>query len=105
MIRHRFIEIVELIVPWFPRKITDLDKSVGETLDAGDDLESDHPGFKDQTYRERRNVMAQCTKTFRQGQPIPRIEYTPDEVSSLPPRLLNLNYVYRLKRGELSTIV
>jgi hypothetical protein len=32
-------------VPWFPRKINELDRSVANILDAGTDLESDHPGF------------------------------------------------------------
>ena len=33
------------VVPWFPRKIKELDRSVANILDAGTDLESDHPGF------------------------------------------------------------
>jgi len=33
------------LVPWFPRKIKELDRSVANILDAGTDLESDHPGF------------------------------------------------------------
>lgn len=32
-------------VPWFPRRIEDLDTVSQKTLDAGSDLESDHPGF------------------------------------------------------------
>ena len=71
-----------ILVPWFPRHIQDLDKSVGETLDAGDALESDHPGFQDPTYRERRNALTQSAAKYRQGDPIPRIQYTQDEIQT-----------------------
>ena len=32
-------------VPWFPTKISDIDAFSTKTLDAGAELESDHPGF------------------------------------------------------------
>ncbi|KAJ0399839.1 hypothetical protein ATCC90586_005381 [Pythium insidiosum] len=67
-------------VPWFPRKIKELDRSVSQVLDAGSDLESDHPGFHDQEYRTRRNKFAKMAEDYRQGDPIPRIEYTEDEI-------------------------
>jgi phenylalanine-4-hydroxylase len=35
------------IVPWFPLRISDIDKFSTKTLDAGSELESDHPGFAD----------------------------------------------------------
>lgn len=68
------------VVPWFPRKIKELDRSVSQVLDAGSDLESDHPGFNDQVYRARRNTFAKMAEEYRQGDPIPRIEYTEDEI-------------------------
>ncbi len=35
------------VVPWFPLRISDIDKFSTKTLDAGVELESDHPGFAD----------------------------------------------------------
>ncbi|KDO34906.1 hypothetical protein SPRG_00966 [Saprolegnia parasitica CBS 223.65] len=69
-------------VPWFPRKIADLDMSVAQTLDAGDELECDHPGFNDKVYRARRDQLTEVALNFRQGQEIPRIKYTPDEIKT-----------------------
>ncbi|KAF0696057.1 Aste57867_13170 [Aphanomyces stellatus] len=68
-------------VPWFPRKINDLDLTV-KTLDAGEDLESDHPGFNDKVYRARRDQLTDIAVNFKQGQTIPRIEYTADEIKT-----------------------
>ena len=45
-------------VYWFPRHISELDLIANRTLDAGVDLEADHPGFHDQEYRARRAIMA-----------------------------------------------
>ena len=35
-----------LLVPWFPKHISDLDKVVNKILDGGKDLSSDHPGLR-----------------------------------------------------------
>jgi hypothetical protein len=52
------------------------------TLDAGVDLESDHPGFNDQTYRARRAELAANAIDHRWDQPIPRIDYTKEETDT-----------------------
>lgn len=41
-------------VPWFPRRIRELDRFANQILSYGAELDSDHPGFTDQKYRERR---------------------------------------------------
>jgi phenylalanine-4-hydroxylase len=43
---------------WFPRRIRELDMFATRVLGACEDLESDHPGFHDQVYRQRRNYFA-----------------------------------------------
>lgn len=40
------------------------------------ELESDHPGFNDLAYRERRNEIAEVALGHQAGSPIPRIDYT-----------------------------
>jgi phenylalanine-4-hydroxylase len=69
----------DLQVPWFPRHISDLDAVANRVLDAGTDLESDHPGFHDPLYRARRAELAENALQHRHGQPIPRIAYSADE--------------------------
>ena len=69
-------------VQWFPRHISELDLIANRTLDAGIDLQSDHPGFNDAGYRERRAALAQQALRYRMGRELPTTEYSEDEVET-----------------------
>ncbi|KAI9487614.1 MAG: Biopterin-dependent aromatic amino acid hydroxylase-domain-containing protein [Benjaminiella poitrasii] len=66
-------------VPWFPRKLTDLDTFAEKVLEMGEELSSDHPGANDPVYRARRAEITRIAKTYRTGQAVPEIEYTDEE--------------------------
>ncbi|KAM3586923.1 hypothetical protein VKS41_001972 [Umbelopsis sp. WA50703] len=72
----------ETSVPWFPRKMSDLDSFAEKVLEMGEDLSADHPGAKDPVYRKRRTEIVQIAKTYRTGQPIPHVEYSQQEVDT-----------------------
>src|SRR5438477_12175432 len=42
-------------------------------------LDPDHPGFRDQEYRRRRNQIAQIATKYHPGDPIPDAPYTAEE--------------------------
>lgn len=62
-------------VPWFPRHITDLNQISARTLDAGSELDADHPGFQDHAYRARRNAIDALARAHRIGEPLPKVTY------------------------------
>jgi phenylalanine-4-hydroxylase len=43
------------------------------------ELSVDHPGFRDQEYRARRNRIAQIALAYQSGEPIPEAPYTAEE--------------------------
>ena len=81
-VKSTLFRIAAPLVPWFPRKLADLDQFSRITLDAGEELESDHPGFTDPEYRKRRQEIAQIAKDYRSGQDVPAVDYSATEVST-----------------------
>lgn len=79
---NRLLVLDEKEVHWFPRHISELDLIANRILDAGKDLDSDHPGFHDPTYRSRRAQLAQDAREYRWDQPIPRMDYTEEEIET-----------------------
>lgn len=69
-------------VPWFPGRIRDLDQFANQILSYGAELDADHPGFTDPVYRARRKYFADIAFNYKHGEPIPRVEYTEEEIST-----------------------
>eukprot|EP00051_Salpingoeca_urceolata_P011529 m.143003 g.143003 ORF g.143003 m.143003 type:complete len:489 (-) comp17153_c3_seq2:95-1561(-) len=67
---------------WFPHRMKDLDLFAARVLGAGADLESDHPGFTDKKYRERRGHFAQLADSHRTNSRIPLVEYEQHEIET-----------------------
>lgn len=69
-------------VPWFPRRIRDLDRFANQILSYGAELDSDHPGFTDPVYRARRKYFADIAYNYKHGQTLPHVDYTEEEVAT-----------------------
>src|SRR5690606_28685543 len=76
----KLLVLDERRVPWFPRHVAELDRIANNTLEAGSDLQSDHPGFCDAGYRARRAMIDGLARRYAHGDPIPLVEYTSQEV-------------------------
>ncbi|XP_026719700.1 tyrosine 3-monooxygenase-like [Athene cunicularia] len=72
----------EYKVPWFPRKIEDLDKCHHLITKYDPSLDHGHPGYGDLEYKKRRAFFADLAFNYRAGDPLPRIEYTAQETAT-----------------------
>ncbi|PNF30241.1 Tyrosine 3-monooxygenase [Cryptotermes secundus] len=68
--------------PWFPRHACELDNCNHLMTKYEPELDMNHPGFADKTYRERRREIAEIAFSYKFGDTIPRIEYTSEEIST-----------------------
>jgi len=69
-------------VPWFPRHPGELDRIANNTLEAGDALNADHPGFADADYRARRGLVDRLAREYRHGKAFPVVDYTAAETAT-----------------------
>uniref|UniRef100_A0A4W5M0G6 Tyrosine hydroxylase 2 n=1 Tax=Hucho hucho TaxID=62062 RepID=A0A4W5M0G6_9TELE len=72
--------IPEEKVPWFPRKIRDLDKCNLLITKYDPDMDQDHPVSK--CIRKGMIDVLMHPSLFHRGEPLPRVEYTPEEVAT-----------------------
>jgi phenylalanine-4-hydroxylase len=68
-------------VPWFPTKLEDFDHIGKRILGAGDGIQdTDHPGFNDKAYRQRRAQIAHAALNYKVSyKSIPIIDYNDTE--------------------------
>lgn len=75
-----------------PKSIFDIDN--GKILGFGAELGEEHPGFHDEAYKQRRMDIVGMAARHEIGQPIPVVEYMPDEIKAWAVALAKLKALY-----------
>jgi phenylalanine-4-hydroxylase len=70
-------------VPWFPKKLVDLNQMGRYLLSANETLAADHPGFNDAEYRKRREQIVKISNSYymEDGFNIPEVKYNEEETN------------------------
>lgn len=63
-------------VPWFPRRLADLNQMGTVLQNPDEEAGKNHPGFADPTYKLRRDEIAQSSLGYEMEKPIPYLKYT-----------------------------
>ena len=67
---------------WYPKSKQDIDIVANNIICYDDQLESTHPGFNDENYKNRRSQIAKIAMEFKYGDFIPEIKYTKCETNT-----------------------
>lgn len=78
-VRDASFDFTEAGILKFPKCIKELD-DCQRILTYGKELDADHPGFKDQQYRKRRQFFGDLAMIYKYGQKIPRVKYSSEEI-------------------------
>ncbi|XP_075456728.1 tyrosine 3-monooxygenase-like [Ascaphus truei] len=81
-------------LPYFPRKVRDLDTCHNLINKFEPNFDQDHPGFADEEYKKRRAYFAELAFNYKEGDVLPRVEYTAEETATWREVYKNLSSLY-----------
>ncbi|XP_068128903.1 tyrosine 3-monooxygenase-like isoform X2 [Hyperolius riggenbachi] len=81
-------------LPTFPKKVKDLDMCQHAVVKFEPHFDRDHPGYGDQEYKKRRAYFAELAYRYRDGDSLPRIEYTAEETATWKQVYKSLSTLY-----------
>ncbi|XP_063786588.1 tyrosine 3-monooxygenase-like [Pseudophryne corroboree] len=81
-------------LPSFPRRVQDLNKSQNLMVTFEPNFDRDHPGYGDQEYKKRRVYFAELAYMYRDGDALPRVEYTAEETATWSQVYKSLSSLY-----------